>query len=241
MDPWSLLRTQLVEWGIPCDDARVKAFRTFYDLLLEGNRRANLTRITDETEAIVKHFLDSLSVLTILEPQERDRALTLIDIGAGAGFPAIPLLLMQRDWRGTLVDSTRKKVDFMHEAIASLGLQATAQHARAEEIGQDSIHREAYDLAVARAVAELNVLCELCLPCVKVGGAFVAMKASGAEEELAAADRAIRTLGGRLEEVRSFSLPACYGQRMLIRIRKVSPTPKAYPRRVGQPSAKPLC
>lgn len=241
MDSWSLMRTQLESWGLECDEERLRALRQFYELLIEGNRRANLTRITDEREAIVKHFLDSLSVLTVLEPSERDRKSTLIDIGAGAGFPAIPLLVMQPHWRGTLVDSTRKKVDFMQETMSSLGLQGTALHARAEEVGQDPAYRERFDLAVARAVAELNVLAELCLPCVRVGGSFIAMKGSAASEELKAAERAIRMLGGEIKEVRTFSLPEGYGDRALIRITKVSPTPKAYPRRVGQPSAKPLC
>lgn len=241
MDSWSLMRTQLESWGLACDEGRMRAFRQFYDLLLEGNRRANLTRITDEREAIVKHFLDSLAVLTVLDPAERERDSSFIDIGAGAGFPSIPLLIQQPHWRGTLVDSTRKKVDFMAESITTLGLQGTALHARAEEVGQDLTYRERFDIAVARAVAELNVLCELCLPCVKVGGSFIAMKGSAASEELKAAERAMRTLGGELKEVRTFSLPEGYGTRALIRITKVSPTPKAYPRRVGQPSARPLC
>lgn len=237
MDAWQLLKQDAAEWGLEIDPARMEAFKRLYDLLLEGNRRSNLTRITDEREAVVKHFLDSISVLQALD----DRPRRFIDVGAGAGFPGLPLLVMRPDWEGTMLEATRKKVDFMTEAIAALGLKGTAVHGRAEEIGRDPAHREVYDLALARAVAELNVLAELCLPLVKPGGLFIAMKGASVDAEVTAAEKALRVLGGSVKEIRRFALPGGFGERALVVVEKVAPTPRAYPRRPGQPASKPLC
>lgn len=239
MDAWHLLSHQAEEWGIPVDPASLDGFRRLYELLLEGNKKANLTRITDEREAIVKHFLDSISVLRAIP--DRASALRFIDVGAGPGFPGLPLLVMQRHWQGTMLEATRKKVDFMHEAIQALGLNGTALHGRAEEVGQDPAHRAGYDLVFARAVAELNVLCELCLPFLKPGGRFIAMKGASADAEVAGAQKALHVLGGSIREIVRFSLPEGFGERALVVVEKVGPTPKGYPRRAGQPSAKPLC
>lgn len=239
MDAWHLLSHQAEEWGIPVDPASLDGFRRLYELLLEGNKKANLTRITDEREAIVKHFLDSISVLRAIP--DRASALRFIDVGAGPGFPGLPLLVMQRHWQGTMLEATRKKVDFMHEAIQALGLNGTALHGRAEEVGQDPAHRAGYDLVFARAVAELNVLCELCLPFLKPGGRFIAMKGASADAEVEGARKALHVLGGSIREIVRFSLPEGFGERALVVVEKVGPTPKGYPRRAGQPSAKPLC
>ncbi|HEY9856635.1 MAG TPA: 16S rRNA (guanine(527)-N(7))-methyltransferase RsmG [Stenomitos sp.] len=241
MDAWQLLSQQAAEWGLTVDAPTLDGFRRLYDLLLEGNKRANLTRITDEREAVVKHFLDSVAVLRGLSPEERDRPLRFIDVGTGPGFPGLPLLVMQRHWQGTLLEATRKKVDFMTEAIQALGLNGTALHGRAEEAGQDPARRGAYDLVLARAVAELNVLCELCLPFARPGGTFIAMKGANVDAEVAGAKKALHVLGGSIREIVRFSLPEGFGERALVVIEKVGPTPKAYPRRTGQPSAKPLC
>lgn len=239
MDAWQLLVRDAAAWGLTVDPERLEAFKRLYDLVLEGNRRANLTRITDEGEAVIKHFLDSISVLRAVP--DRDRPLRFIDVGAGAGFPGLPLLLMQPDWDGTMLEATRKKVDFMHEAIQALGLKGTAVHGRAEDLGQDPAHREGYDLALARAVAELNVLAELCLPFVRVGGSFIAMKGSTVDAEVHGAEKALRVLGGSVKEIVRFALPEGFGERSLVVVEKVAPTPQGYPRRAGQPSAKPLC
>lgn len=239
MDAWQLLSQQAAEWGLPVDPATLDDFQRLYALLLEGNRRANLTRITDEREAIVKHFLDSISVLRAVP--DRAAPLRFIDVGAGPGFPGLPLLVMQRHWQGTMLEATRKKVDFMAEAIQALGLNGTAIHGRAEELGQDPAHRAAYDLVFARAVAELNVLCELCLPFLKPGGRFIAMKGASVDAEVAGAQRALKVLGGSIREIVRFALPEGFGERALVVVEKVAPTPKTYPRRAGQPSAKPLC
>lgn len=241
MDPWPLLQTQASDWGMPLTPAEASAMHRFYELLIEGNRRANLTRITDEQEAVVKHFLDSIAVLRALGDEERARPLRFVDVGAGAGLPGIPLLILNPNWSGVMLEATGKKVAFMTEALATLGLNGEAIHGRAEEIGQAPDHREQYDLATARAVAELRVLCELCLPLVKVGGVFVAMKGTNADEEVARAQGALRKLGGSVRTIVRFSLPAGYGERALIVIDKQAPTAKLYPRRAGQPAAKPLC
>ncbi len=239
MDPWQLLSHHASDWGIPVDPATLDGFRRLYDLLLEGNRRANLTRITDEREAVVKHFLDSISVLRAVP--DRQAPFRFIDVGAGPGFPGLPLLVMQRHWSGTMLEATRKKVDFMNEAIQALGLSGTALHGRAEEFGQDPAHRGAYDLVFARAVAELNVLSELCLPFLKPGGRFIAMKGANVDAEVAGAQKALKVLGGSIREIERFALPEGFGERALVVVEKVGPTPKGYPRRAGQPSAKPLC
>ncbi|MBO9541343.1 16S rRNA (guanine(527)-N(7))-methyltransferase RsmG [bacterium] len=241
MEPWQLLTTQAAEWGVPLDDAQVNALKRFYDLLIEGNRRANLTRITDEREAVVKHFLDSLSVLRAFSAEDRAASLRFIDVGAGAGFPGIPLMALAPAWSGTQLEATRKKVDFMSESIEALGLSGRALHGRAEELAQTPEHREKYDLVFGRAVAELNVLSELCLPFLKQGGRFVAMKGAGVDEEVSRAQKALKTLGGEIRQIVKFSLPEGFGERALVVVEKTMPTPKAYPRRAGQPAAKPLC
>jgi len=241
VDPWNLLATTLEAWGIPCSDESLVAMRHFYALLLEGNKTANLTRITGEEEAVVKHFLDSLSVLRVVPEADRSVPRRILDVGAGAGFPGIPLLLANPTWTGTMLEATGKKVAFMAQAMETLGVGGTALHARAEDLGKDAAHREGYDLVVARAVAELNVLAELCLPFARIGGRMVAMKAASAPAEVAAAKKAIATLGGRLDRIDTFALPEGYGERSLIVVEKVAPTPSGYPRRVGQPAAKPLC
>ncbi|MNX78820.1 Ribosomal RNA small subunit methyltransferase G [compost metagenome] len=144
-------------------------------------------------------------------------------------------------WSGTQLEATRKKVDFMSEAIEALGLSGRALHGRAEELAQTPEHRASYDLVFGRAVAELNVLSELCLPFIKQGGRFVAMKGAGVDDEVSRAQKALKTLGGEIRQIVKFSLPEGYGERALVVVEKTMPTPKAYPRRAGQPAAKPLC
>lgn len=241
MDAWHLLSREAAEWGLEVPPATTERFKRLYELLLEGNARANLTRITDEREAVVKHFLDSISVLRGLDAARRARPLRFIDVGAGPGFPGLPLLVMQPHWAGTMLEATRKKVDFMAQAIAELGLNGVALHGRAEELGQDPAHRGGYDLALARAVAELNVLLELCLPFVRPGGCFIAMKGASVDAEVEGAKKALSVLGGSIREIVRFSLPEGFGERALVVVEKVGPTPGAYPRRSGQPAARPLC
>lgn len=240
MDTWQTLITEASRLGIPLDDAQLSKLQRYYALLLEGNRKTNLTRITDEREAVIKHFLDSLTVLSVLSAELRNEPLRFIDVGTGGGFPGIPLLIACPRWTGTLLEATGKKVAFLAESLTELGLSGTALHGRAEEVARDPMHRDRYDLAFARAVAEMSALSELCLPFVKVGGRFVAMKGSTGEEELARARKAIRLLGGDAIVVQALELPEGMGERRLITVTKAASTPRAYPRRTGMPTQKPL-
>lgn len=212
--------------------AAIENLEVYYNLLLEGNTRMNLTRVTEPREVAEKHFADSLSALPFI-PQD----VSCIDIGAGAGLPGIPLAIARPDIRLTMLDSLQKRVGFLRETCAELGLAATCIHARAEDAGQDPAHRGQYDLALARAVAPLNVLLELCAPFVKVGGCCIAYKGRQAAAEAEAAAHAASLLGLSLfvQEV-----PASYGKRSLIRAKKLRPTPKQYPRKAGTPGKNPL-
>lgn len=240
MDTWQTLITEASHLGISLDDAQLAKLQRYYALLLEGNQKTNLTRITDEREAVIKHFLDSLTVLSVLPTELRNAPLRFIDVGTGGGFPGIPLLIACPHWTGTLLEATGKKVAFLAESLRDLALSGTALHGRAEEVARDPAHRDRYDLVFARAVAEMSALSELCLPFVKVGGRFVAMKGSTGEDELSRARKAIRLLGGDAVSVQALELPEGMGERRLITVTKTAPTPKAYPRRTGMPTQKPL-
>jgi len=218
-----------------------KLFNLYLQELIAWNKKFNLTAITNPAEIKKKHFEDSL--LLLQSPQHPNNQTTyppinlttqsVIDIGAGAGFPGIPLKLACPDIKLTLIEATKKKVEFLQHIIKTLGLtEAEAVWARAEEFAKD--YREAFDLAVARAVADLRILSELCLPFVKVGGLFIAYKEEKIEAEIEQAAKAIETLGGRLKEVRKF--PA----RSLVIIEKNAPTPLKYPRRPGMANKRPL-
>lgn len=226
----SYLQTEAKNWEIALNADQLAKLGRFYDLLVAANQQFNLTRIVDEHDVVVKHFLDSLSVLTVAPPGP----LKFVDIGTGAGFPAIPLLIARPDWKGLLVDSIGKKVRFLQDTIQSLQLPAVAVQGRAEELGQDPLYREQFDLAIARAVGPLSPVCEYGLPLVRVGGHFIAMRG----RELEKADAAIHKLGGEIIAVSPLELAGM--QRHLVVVKKVRPTPKSYPRRAGQPTSKPL-
>lgn len=207
----------------------------FSRLLLEKNQVMNLTAITEPREVATLHLLDSLA----LAAQADLAGKKIIDVGTGAGFPGMPLAIALPQVDMTLLDSLNKRVDFLREVCDTLQLQGViCVHARAEEFA--AAHRESYDFAVSRAVAALPVLCELCLPLVKVGGAFLAMKSSHSQEETDQAAKAIALLGGKLEAVTDYSIPTTDVTHRLLTIRKVSPTPKKYPRRFAQIKKQPL-
>ena len=224
--------------GIELSPAQLAAFETYARLLREWNERFNLTAITDPEGIQLKHFLDSLSVLKTLPAGP----LRLIDIGTGAGFPGLPLkIALGPELTLTLVEATGKKITFLDAVVKELGLQGvTSVKARAEEIGQDPAHRERYDVAVARAVAELPVLLEYLLPAVKVGGRAIAQKGATAPAEAETAHAAARRLGGHLREIIALTLPGLPDPRHLVIYDKVQATPKQYPRRPGLPSKSPL-
>ncbi|MFD1427155.1 16S rRNA (guanine(527)-N(7))-methyltransferase RsmG [Kroppenstedtia sanguinis] len=213
-------------------------FHRYYHLLVEGNKKMNLTAITDEKEVFVKHFFDSLTLASHLSFAEVN---SLIDVGTGAGFPGIPLKIAYPHLRLVLLDSLNKRVTFMKETVAELGLSGVeCVHGRAEEAARKPMFRESFDVASARAVARLNVLAEYCLPFVRVGGRFVAWKGADVEEEMREARPGVRTLGGKAPDSIYLSLPEEMGERHLIVVAKERPTPKSYPRSAGTPARKPL-
>lgn len=208
-----------------------KAYKIYMDYLLEVNAHTNLTAITDPREIEVKHFKDSLTVLSYIK--EKDKVL---DIGAGAGFPGLPLRI-EKDFDLTLIDSVNKKVVFMNEVIEKLGLKNTrAIHTRAEDYAKEK--RESFDVVVSRAVANMATLSEYALPFLKVGGLFIALKGPKAEEELEAGKNAIKILGGRVKEIKAFDLDG--NERVNIVIEKVKKTNKKYPRGKNLPKKEPL-
>ncbi|MBQ7054823.1 MAG: 16S rRNA (guanine(527)-N(7))-methyltransferase RsmG, partial [Oscillospiraceae bacterium] len=198
----NLLIKTCADFSVEIDSEAAERFDLFAQLLIEKNKVLNLTAITEPDEVVIKHFADSLTALSMIDiPQ----GATVIDVGTGGGFPGIPLLIARPDIKLTMLDSTRKKLDFVGFAVEELGLSANILHARAEEAGQGEL-RESFDFAVSRAVAALNVLCEYCLPFVKQNGIFCAMKGSKGEEELAQAKSAISTLGGKVTDSKVLTL-----------------------------------
>ena len=213
-------------------------FDIYTKTLLEYNSFMNLTAITDELEIKVKHYLDSLSLLSSGKITHGSR---VIDIGAGAGFPSLPCAIAYPNADFTMLDSLLKRVNFLEETLQRVGIKnASAIHARAEDGGRDKRMREKFDVATARAVADLSVLAEYALPFVKVGGWFLAMKGTSPEEEALKADNAIKALGGRIEDVLKIHIDPLGLDHTIIIIKKIKPTDKLYPRKSGTPSKKPL-
>lgn len=213
----------------------VEGFVRYEELLMEWNGKMNLTAIKDGREITVKHFIDSLTpALTGRIPKNG----TFVDVGSGAGFPGVPLTMLYPELGTILVDSLGKRVRFLQELTVALGVTADCVHSRAEELGQTS-YREQCDVVTARAVANLSVLCEYCLPLAKVGGVFLAMKGPEVEEELDAAGDALELLGGKVGEVYPFTLPDG-SRRNIIAIEKIAPTPKKYPRDAKKMKNNPL-
>ncbi len=213
------------------DEAALDRFEIYQRLLAEWNERMNLTAITDPVEVAEKHFADSLAALPYLKP-----GMQVIDVGTGAGFPGVPLLIMEPKLELTLADSLHKRLTFLDALLKELGLTATLVHGRAEDLGQDRLYRERFDAATSRAVANLPVLLELTTPFVKVGGSAIAYKGDAAEE-LQNAKSAAFLLHVKL---RTVELASDLGKRCLIFADKMAPTPKQYPRKAGTPNKKPL-
>lgn len=232
----SLLISDAERLGIALTDEQLSRLDKLSNLLVEQNKTMNLTAITDPDGIAVKHFADSISVLTAAEIPQGAK---ILDVGTGAGFPGIPLLIMRPDIDLTMIDSTAKKLKYVENTVNELGLVATTLHTRAEEAGQSKEYREKFDFVCSRAVAALNVLCEYCLPFVKQNGLFIAMKGAKAQEEIDAAKAAIKTLGGKIIAEKSFSL-SDGGERTLVIIKKISQIPPKYPRPSAQIAKKPL-
>lgn len=229
--------------GITLTDVHVDRFARFQEILLDWNQRINLTAITDPTDVQVRHFLDSLTVLRALPEPVRTGQQTarLIDVGTGAGLPGIPLAIVQENLSVVLLEATQKKCRFLEHVIADLKLSnARVVCGRAEEIAHLPEHRASYDFVVARAVASLATLAELCLPLARTGGEVVALKKLGVEDELRSSTKAISTLGGKLLAPVIVTVPVIEEDRQLVRIAKVRPSPAQYPRRPGVPAKSPL-
>lgn len=219
------------EYGVELTAEQAERCDAYAALLVEWNQKMNLTGITDPEGMLVKHFLDSFTAARFLP----DGAFTLIDVGTGAGFPGVPLAILRPDCTLTLLDSLQKRLIFLETVCTALSLPARRIHARAEEAGRDPLFREQFDVATARAVASLPLLCEYCLPFVRPGGSFIALKGPDAPAETEAAARALRELRGTVEKTASLTLPAAEPlQRQVLCIRKSSSIPDKYPR----PSAK---
>ena len=232
----SLLISDAERLGIALTDEQLSRFNTLSELLVEQNKTMNLTAITDPAGIAVTHFADSISVLTAAE---MPKGAKVLDVGTGAGFPGIPLLIMRPDLDLTMIDSTAKKLKYVENTVNELGLIATTLHTRAEEAGQSKEYREKFDFVCSRAVAALNVLCEYCLPFVRQNGLFIAMKGAKAQEEIDSAKAAIKLLGGKIIAEKSFSL-SDGGERTLVVIKKISQIPPKYPRPSAQIAKKPL-
>lgn len=232
-----LLQNYIKNYKITLTENQYEQFQKYFELLAEWNEKMNLTAITDESGVALKHFADSLSLLNFVDIPQNS---TLADVGTGAGFPGVVLKIARPDIKLTLIDSLNKRLVFLGEVCAQLGIEAELIHSRAEDGARDEKLRESFDFAVSRAVARMNVLSEYCLPYVKVGGAFCAMKGAQANEEFKESLNAINTLGGKLENKYFFELPENGGERAIAVVRKVKNTPQKYPRQSGKIKAKAL-
>lgn len=232
-----LLLNFIKDYKITLTENQYEQFQKYFELLVEWNEKMNLTAIADESGVALKHFADSLSLLNFVDIPQNS---TLADVGTGAGFPGVVLKIARPDIKLTLIDSLNKRLVFLNEVCSQLGIDAELIHSRAEDGARDEKLRESFDFVASRAVARMNVLSEYCLPYVKVGGAFCAMKGAQANEEFKESLNAINTLGGKLENKYFFELPENGGERAIAVVRKVRNTPQKYPRQSGKIKAKAL-
>lgn len=233
--------------GVSLTDDQLGSYQAYYETLIDWNQRVNLTRITDYEEVQTKHFLDSLSCLEVIErawkvsAKGADVDVRAIDVGTGGGFPSVALKIASPALHLTLLEATGKKAEFLQALVERLGLEdVVIINARAEEVGQNPVYRERYDLALARALAGMATLAELTLPLVRVGGLVIAQKGENPAAEVESALKAIDTLGGQVQEIAPVVIPGLDGARHLVMLKKVSATPAKYPRRPGMPAKRPL-
>jgi 16S rRNA (guanine527-N7)-methyltransferase len=233
-----ILEASFKELNIPYSPDIENKFKNYKELLKEWNQKINITAIENDDDIYLKHFIDSILLLESATIDEKKR---IIDVGTGGGFPGLPLKIVNNNYNVTLLDSLRKRIDFLSVVIDKLGLKDVSLiHGRAEDFGRDPMYREKYDICVSRAVAPLNVLCEYCLPFVKVGGYFAAYKSENISEEILNSDSAVYKLGGKIKNIIEKSLPGTEIVRKIVIIEKIQPTGKAYPRKAGKPSKEPL-
>ena len=228
----------LSEKGINLTDTQLEQYNRYYELLVEWNEKMNLTAITEKEEVYLKHFYDSISAAFFFD---FSKEMTICDVGAGAGFPSIPIKIAFPHLNVTIVDSLNKRITFLEHLAKELKLENVRFiHDRAETFGQNAAHREQYEVVMARAVARLSVLSELCIPLVKVGGNFVAMKGASAQDEMEVGKKAVTTLGGKIISTNHFVLPEEESERNIVVIKKEKNTPKKYPRKPGVPNKTPI-
>lgn len=233
-----LLAEALEGLGLAYNEETLQKFRRYMELILEWNEKVNLTSITDPDEFIIKHYIDSVAVGNFSQMKE---AQSVIDVGTGAGFPGIPLAILFPEKAFLLMDSLNKRIKIIEELSREIGLtNVTFRHGRAEELAQDKSFREQFDFCVSRAVANLAILSEYCLPFVKPGGWFAAYKTGSNEEELKGSLRAIELLGGRMEDSRQLNIKGYDLDHRIVFVKKIKKTPAKYPRKAGTPAKEPL-
>jgi len=238
MDKIGYFENLLKKIDIDYNEGSIKSFKKYKDLIIEWNKKINITSIDSEEEIYLKHFIDSIIIKKYVIIKKGSKT---IDVGTGGGFPGIPLKLIDNDMDITLVDSLNKRIKFLDEVVKELDLEdVECIHARAEELGKNKKYREKYDYGFSRAVASLNVLLEYVLPFVKKGGLFIAFKGSNFKDEIQESKKALNLLGGEIIDIREYKLPETDISRSMIVVKKINSTPKKYPRKPGTPNKKPL-
>ena len=232
------LRDSLDKLKIQYNDEQIEQFRSYYELLTEWNKKINLTAITGYEDVVRKHFIDSILICSLLD---LNKDIRIIDVGTGAGFPGIPIKILNPDCRIVLLDSLNKRVRFLETVVNELGLEnVECIHGRAEDVSREKKYRASFDLSVSRAVANLSTLCEYCIPFLKKGGMFVSYKSDKADDEINGSENAVRTLGSEITSVKEIALPETDIVRKFVMITNIKQVSNIYPRKAGIPSKDPL-
>ncbi|MFL0250105.1 16S rRNA (guanine(527)-N(7))-methyltransferase RsmG [Clostridium neuense] len=238
MQYFDIIKMECENIGLQINEEKYSKFVKYKDLMKEWNEKVNLTAITDDREIIIKHFVDSIKAF---EFKELNNSVKIIDVGTGAGLPGIPIKIINDSAEVLLLDSLQKRINFLNEVITQLNLNGIKTiHGRAEDLGADLNYREKFDIAISRAVANMAVLTEFCLPFVKKNGYFIALKGPAVQEELSEAKKAISLLGGKIEDVIQVNFKDSDLKHNLVIVKKIKPTPKQYPRKAGTVSKKPI-
>lgn len=231
----------LEELGIELSEKQIHQFIKYYEMLVEKNKVMNLTAITEFNEVIVKHFIDSLALVKVVDKDDLSNGISIIDIGTGAGFPGIPLKIAFPNINITLLDSLNKRINFLKEVSDELGFEGIDFiHGRSEDFGRNPQFREKFDICVSRAVANLATLSEFCVPFVKVGGSFISYKAGDCGEEVKESMKAVEKMGGKIINQLEYMVPTSDLNRVLLFIEKEKATPKSFPRKAGTPAKEPI-